>query len=314
MKSIYKKILNHPSLLENPPVLIDVGASGWIHEFWKPLAQYSICIAFDADTRDFEITESDRSGYKKLIKINRIVSLEKSSKMKFYLTESPYCSSSLEPDLKSLEKWEFKNLFNINEEVELPTTTLNETLKTLNIDYIDWYKTDSQGTDLRLFKSIDEKIRKQILLSEFEPGILDAYKGEDKLHDVMAFMDKYPYWITRMTIKGSERIKKSYVNNLPYFVRRYIRKFLRTAPGWCEITYIKNFDKSSSERDLLLGWLISTIYNEHGNSLEISEIGFEKTGNILFLELKKYSKNQIKSSMGYLRVFKHLTKRVFKIK
>ena len=47
--------MEHPEIQKKIPVLIDIGASGTIHEKWETLAKYSVCIAFDADSRDFKI-------------------------------------------------------------------------------------------------------------------------------------------------------------------------------------------------------------------------------------------------------------------
>ena len=41
------------------------------------------------------------------------------------------------------------------------------------------------------------------ILSE---GIIDEYDGEDKLYQLMGYMDKKPFWVTGMQIKGSHRI------------------------------------------------------------------------------------------------------------
>lgn len=67
---------------------------------------------------------------------------------------------------------------------------MKDVLKSINIDYIDWFKTDTQGTDLRIFASLGDELINKILVAEFEPGIIDAYKGEDKLYKIMEFFDK----------------------------------------------------------------------------------------------------------------------------
>ena len=48
---------------DKPPVLIDIGASGEIHPEWKLIAKHSICIAFDADTRDFNNSETNSDNF-----------------------------------------------------------------------------------------------------------------------------------------------------------------------------------------------------------------------------------------------------------
>ena len=107
-----------------------------------------------------------------------------------------------------MEPWAFSQLFNVVDTIKLPATDIKTALKETGLEYIDWFKTDSQGTDLRIFCSIPEKISNNILTAEFEPGIIDAMKGEDKLHSLMAYMDTKPFWVTNMEIFGSNRISK----------------------------------------------------------------------------------------------------------
>jgi len=70
---IIDTILQSPIFLEQPPVLIDIGASGEINAKWRKIAPYSICLAFDPDTREFNITEEKNSGYKKIYKLKLFV-------------------------------------------------------------------------------------------------------------------------------------------------------------------------------------------------------------------------------------------------
>ena len=74
-------------------MLVDIGASEQIHSKWKPIAKYSICLAFDADARDFQFIEKEQSRFKKLYVYNCIAFDKDQSKADFFLTSSPYCSS-----------------------------------------------------------------------------------------------------------------------------------------------------------------------------------------------------------------------------
>lgn len=110
---IIDTILSSQHFRNKPPVLIDIGASGEINAKWKKIAPYSICIAFDADDREFAVNENTASGYKKLLVINRIVTATDSAATDFYLTASPFCSSLLPPQLEKLQPWMFKSLFEV---------------------------------------------------------------------------------------------------------------------------------------------------------------------------------------------------------
>ena len=301
MKNLIDKILCQKIFQEKPPVLIDIGASGEVHVAWKAIAKYSICIAFDADTRDFEVSEQNDRGYKKLFMINRVVTAEAQNDADFYLTHSPHCSSSLEPDIESLKPWAFRDLFAIDKKIKLPSITLNEALSSCGVDYVDWYKTDSQGTDLRLFDSLSLEVRNKIIAAEFEPGILDAYKHEDKLCSLMLYMDELPFWVADMYLKGSQRIDESNLERLSKFKKRFLKFFLRTPPGWCEIAYLNKLQIEPSERDLLLGWVISTIKQEHGFAMNLASHGIRTTSNGLFETMYKSSSSALSGIKGYYR-------------
>jgi len=313
MASIIHDVMTHSSLLSSPPVLVDIGASGTIHKKWNPIAKYAICIAFDADSRDFEICESENKGWRKLYSMNRLVTSESAEEMNFYLTKSPHCSSSLAPDQKALEPWAFSPLFEVDNIVKLPSVDLQSALLKVDVDYIDGYKTDSQGTDLRIFNSLPKEIINKILLAEFEPGIIDAYQGEDKLHNLLAHMEKEPFWISNMEIKGSQRINNLDLKSLNYFQQRSIESFLKMAPGWCEISYLNKMEQSEMTlREYFLAWVFASLNAEHGFALFVANKGYELFGDKLLLKLQNKSMKELSS--GYFHLSFKLLKRIARLK
>ena len=309
MKAIIEKVMQHASLQNAPPVLVDIGASGLLPKQWELLAPYSICVAFDADTRDFKVSESESGKWKKLYSINRIVAPRDRSDADFYLTQSPYCSSTLRPDNMALRPWAFRDLFVVEKAVMLSAIDLQSALAKIGLDYVDWFKIDSQGTDLRIFESLPNTIISKIVAVEFEPGIIDAYIGEDKLHQVMNYMDRQPFWVSHMEVKGSQRIDSDDLAGLGFIQRRYLECFLKTAPGWCEISYINTLDsRDLSCREHLLGWVVATIKGEHGFAVHVSRNGAMCFHDRIFDELHRFSLKCLSSSAGYGSV----TKRAFK--
>lgn len=290
------KVLNHPLLQEKPPVLIDIGASETLNPKWKSFAKHSVCIAFDADDRDFSITAKENTEFKKLYKINRIVTANDSSSDKFYLTKSPYCSSSLKPDLSSLSNYTFYEKFEVISEKVLPTVRVNNIMKELNIDYVDWFKSDSQGTDLRLFLDLGENIYKNVIVAELEPGIIDAYTGEDKLTDVLIKLSELNFWCSDFIVKGSVRMNHNllsfFSNN--EFLKKLIQLSLRPSPGWAELMFFNSFKENSSLRDYLLGWVFSMTQRQYGFAFELADKARKNFDDPLTNELFIKTKNIIK--------------------
>lgn len=275
MKTIINKILSRPELQKQPPILIDIGASGSLHPKWRKIAKYSWCIAFDADQRDFQFVESEKGNFKKLFIYNCIVSDAEAEVSRFYLTNFPYCSSLLEPNNEKLEPYVNSQLFEVEKEISLKTLSLNTVLDDLGIDRIDWFKTDSQGIDLRLFKSLSGKIKKQILVAEFEPGIIDAYKGEDKLYQILEYFQSQNYWLSDIEIKGVPRIpydllKKYFSSD---FAFKLARESIQKTPCWSEITFFNDFknEETFGIREYLLAWVFATIEKKHSFALVVAK-------------------------------------------
>ncbi|QDU82761.1 hypothetical protein Pla110_45230 [Polystyrenella longa] len=295
-RKLFDRVLSHPTLVEQPPVLVDIGASGDMHAAWKSLAAHSICIAFDADQREFDETTTASSGYKQLHLIPAAVVAEKQTDAPFYLTESPFCSSLLSPDNEALTVWDFAPLFEVKEKTTVPTITLPEVLNKLELDCIDWFKTDSQGTDLRLFMSLPEEIRNRILLAEFEPGLIDAYEGEDKLHEVLAQLSKEPFWLSHFDIKGPRRIASEILRQQSPTRQRLWSKGQRPSPGWGEMCYLNTYKGQHSLRSYLLGWMLTTLQNQHGFALELMVNAQELYNEPLLDDLNKWTTRRLSTS------------------
>lgn len=279
---IIDTILQSEIFTLQPPILIDIGASGEINNKWKPIAKYSTCIAFDADDREFNVKENKNSGYKKLLLINRIVSDVQKDVTDFYLTKFAFCSSTLEPDLEKLKPWAFHSLFQFDKKVQLPAISLERALQQSDIHHIDWFKADTQGTDLRLFKSIPSAVKQNILAAEFEPGIIDAYKGEDKLFTLMQEMHMSEFWLSSMDVKGVQRINTAHIKADSFTGKRLIKK----SPGWAELVYLRNTGMEN-KRQLLLLYIFALLERQYGFAIEVADKGLSEWNDPLFSECKK---------------------------
>ncbi len=306
MKNIIHKILAETELKEKPPVLVDIGASEHIHKKWKQIAKYSICLAFDADERDFQFVEKEQDKYKKLIVYNSIALDKDINKADFYLTNSPYCSSILEPDIINLKPYLFSRLFAVKKKIELNAIHIQKALNNAKLDYVDWFKSDSQGIDLRLFNALEKNVKSKVLVAEFEPGIIDAYRGEDKLYSVLEDLNNSGFWLSDIKIKGNPRlpIETFEAEFSGKILRKFVKESLKKAPGWGEMTFINSFEKSEfGRREYLLGWLFCTLEVHHSFAFVLASRGFEKYNYQLFNEMKSYSKNQMKKQVYQLKFF-----------
>ncbi|MBT5716031.1 MAG: hypothetical protein HOI70_03880 [Opitutae bacterium] len=293
MKDFIISVLNHESFDDRPPVLLDIGASGETFPAWKELITFAHCIAFEADDRELSALESTKGDWKQFTSFRSLATSESLDKLDFHLTKSPFCSSTLKPDNKSLADWEFASLFDVEKTVSLETTNINKSLLDAGISYVDWFKTDSQGTDLRLFTSLPDRIRSKMLVADFEPGIIDAYLGEDKLHHILSHMDKEPFWVHSMDVKGAKRIIKDDLVGEEDARDKIIKK-QKDSPCWCEISYLNDMKSDQlGLRESLLGWVFSTILQQHGFALGIARKWSSSSNDEIFGELIDYSLSKL---------------------
>jgi len=296
MRKLIARILGSDVVSENPPVCIDIGASGALPSEWRLLAPHSICVAFDADTREFRIDDSSSGGWRRLVKLNRLVAEKSTDAVDFFLTKSPFCSSSLHPDSAALERWAFSGLFEVERKVSLPAVSLTRTLADLGIQHIDWYKSDTQGIDLRVFASLPSGMINHVIVADFEPGIIDAYEGEDKLFAVMHFMNSRPFFVSDMKIWGSQRIDAAGLRSLNTVQRRFVSSILKMSPGWSELTYLNDFSGApDSRRQYYLGWVFSTIKKQDGHALAIAERGLRIFADPVFEDCRRASLRQMRA-------------------
>jgi hypothetical protein len=293
--TLFDDILSRTEFTTDPPVLIDIGASGRIHRQWKAIAPYSVCVAFDADDREFGFVTKESSGFKKLHVFNCIVTDADDANTEFYLTASPFCSSVLEPDHEGLGAYAFAEKFSIDRKVRLNAVTLARALEQSGVKRVDWFKSDSQGTDMRLFRNLPVAVQDEVIVAEFEPGIIDAYRGEDKLYELLAFMGTKPFWMSSMTVKGSQRFAPSLLKELA--ANAWSQKILAfahaDAPGWAETVYMNSYSVEMPLRQYLLGWVFATIEHQHAFALQLALAGMKKFGDPVFSRMRDASTKSI---------------------
>lgn len=265
------------------PVLLDIGASGGPPSVWAPIAHRSTYIGFDPDRRD--LADVRDGQYARSIIVNEAVtSAQKQTDVNFYLTHSPHCSSTLPPDTKALADYLFSDLFAVEREVSVRASSLGAVLDRLDLPGVDWFKTDSQGTDLRLFQSLPGEAQKKVFAVDIEPGLIDAYKGEDLFVNAHASLLDSGFWLSSLDVKGSVRMKRTTLERVagrrPRLRDADIYRSVGPSPGWCEARYLRTLesleDRNALERDYALLWVFAVIERQWGFALDIAGVFEER--------------------------------------
>lgn len=257
------------------PLLVDVGASVGPPEVWRPIAPNSIYVGFDPDERDTR--QLDGSVFRTAFVVNQAVIADGGKEAHFFLTRSPYCSSTLRPRHDDLADYIFSDLFEVEREVDVPAGTIEQALEKLKLKGVDWLKTDSQGTDLRLYASLSPEVRAGTLAVDVEPGLIDAYEGEDLFVDAHARLVADGFWLSRATVQGTVRMHRSHamqVGAKSGLSVADITDAVRPSPGWIEARYLRRIDSvepGPGPRGLILLGVFALLDEQFGFAIDVAE-------------------------------------------
>ncbi len=255
------------------PILVDLGASGETLHHWQPIAGCAVVVGFDPDSREMFV---DTGGFSRRHVVPKAVTADGAQNVKFFLTRSPFCSSVLEPDRKALGFYLMSDLFDIVSTVEVPACSLMDALTSLEIDRIDWFKADTQGTDLRIFQSLSEEMRRAVMAVDVEPGLVNFYRNEDLFAETHAQMLDAGFWISRLQVKGSVRMSSDSLSDLdPDLASETAVQSafgIRESPAWCEARYLRTLDslEEADRRSWILSWVFAMLDGQPGHAMDVA--------------------------------------------
>lgn len=259
------------------PVLVDVGASGDPPTIWKPIASSAIYIGFDPDSR--EMREIPGGQFHKAIIVNKAITDDPTaSEIQFYLTHSPYCSSALEPDQTTLNDYFLADLLNLEGQASVPATTFDAVLKQLSLPGIDWLKIDTQGTDLRLFRSLPPAIQSRVLALDIEPQLVQLYEGEITFPEVHQELTRKGWWLSNLNVMGTLRMRRASLAQLEGYDEardgQRLMYDIKRSPAWCEARYLRTLDwlaeHDLSQREYVLLWAFALLDGQPGYALDVA--------------------------------------------
>lgn len=258
------------------PILVDVGASGGSPRIWQPIRAHSTYVGFDGDTR--ELRHPQEAEFRHACFAHEVITGDGAAEVTFYLTRSPYCSSTLKPNPAITNNFLSADSFIIDRTEKARASTLNAVLDRLDLPRIDWMKIDTQGTDLRVYRSLRKELRDKLLAIDIEPGLRGAYVGEDLFCDVHAGLMREGFWLSNLKVCGLVRMRKS---TLDWLADRdaeaspdNVAKAVRPTPGWTECRYLRSLESllatGATRREYVLLWVFALIDKQLGFCLDLA--------------------------------------------
>ena len=284
--SISKKISEHDIFKKRPMLFMHLGSAGSNFKVWSDVSNNSILVSVDGNKSSLV----NKKVFKKHISDSSIIS-HKNSKSIFYETNDPDCSSLLEPDETYFKNWYFSHRFKVKNKRLVKTISINDFLKKRKIGYIDWLVIDVQGLDLKIIKSLTNKIRNNISIIDIEPGFFSFYKKADKISDVFKYLSKtfefndmkfgYNFKVNNKNISNYEKKILFNLNNPTkvYTNVIFLNKSLDLRSVLLKVFYLVKNDKLFEAREILKKCYkkdkhLDEIYNKINSKIKYKKIKF----------------------------------------
>jgi FkbM family methyltransferase len=171
-------------LNKNPIYLVDVGASGGIHERWRKLSSKYVEILFEPDLREF-------NNLAKTANSNRIIfntGLGASNRIsQFNLALDQQKSSVFLPNLELLGRYPKSDRYKIQGTVDISMESCDSLLMKDGFTDCDFLKLDTQGLELEILNG-SKTVLKKSLGVQVEVEFVELYKGQASFSDVNLFL------------------------------------------------------------------------------------------------------------------------------
>jgi hypothetical protein len=113
------------------------------------------------------------------------------------------------------------------------------------------------------------------LAIDIEPGLIDAYVGEDLFVDAHRDLTRSGFWLANLEVKGAVRLRKATPHAFGCENRGdFLERGLKKSPAWCEARYLRTLESIASgdfgKADYVLLWIFALLDNQVGFAADLT--------------------------------------------
>jgi FkbM family methyltransferase len=169
-------------------ICVDVGARWGITEPWIHFGDIVNVIGFEPDGAECKKLNAQARKKDMFIKYLPVALLDGKKDATLNITKSPGCSSLLRPNKKILNQFPDAGRFDIVNETQIHTNSLDSVLEENRIENIDFVKVDTQGTELNILQGAEQALSKDVFGIAVEVEFIQLYEGQPLFADVDVYL------------------------------------------------------------------------------------------------------------------------------
>lgn len=174
----------------HPLIIVDIGCRWGFADKFIDNSENIIVYGFDPDVE--ECSRLDKLYNHKNIKLVPIGLSDRQGKRKLFLTNEPACSSLYKPDQMLTENYPCLDCAKEVSTIHVEVSTLDMWAKEARVEYIDYIKIDTQGSELDILKG-GEKILQSVRFLEIEVEFNPIYTDQPIFSEVDLFLRKHGF-------------------------------------------------------------------------------------------------------------------------
>lgn len=181
--------------------MIDVGSVGGPQNPWKRNLRFvHTILSFDPNVAS---VQKESRGIC-LLRYNCAISSKEGTRI-FYVLHRPSCSSLLPPNPEMIPKFcQIRNkspeIFDIQKTVSVNCQRLDSIIGELGVDF-DFIKTDAQGADLEVIKSLGRYLDEQIVGIHIELLFKPLYEKASLFAETDAFLKSHNFYLMKPLLR-----------------------------------------------------------------------------------------------------------------
>ena len=186
-----KHLVKNKVFRQKPFVIVDVGARGGFAPHWSIFSDQINCIGFEPDVIECEKLNRSSSD------LNRRVypfALHKNKGIyPFYITKLPNSSGFYPTDMGIVERFPIWEPLTIESVKELNTIDFDSFASENNIQYVDFVKLDTEGSELDILEGAVETLKQSVLGISCEALFSPWHKGQRVFADLDSFLRSHGF-------------------------------------------------------------------------------------------------------------------------
>lgn len=215
----------------SPIMLVDVGARGGIHRKWNLLSESIKVLGFEPDPEEcIRLNEKSKKNHTCL----PIALHNRSGTIEMNITKNPVNSSIYLPNFPLWNRFPNLHELEVIKSVQVDCDTLDNVLKSNDIQDVDFLKIDTQGSELQILEGAREALKSSIFGVDVEVEFSPIYKDQPLFPEVDKYLRDLGFVLFDMDLARLKRKKcgKIYSKGQVLWAHAvYFRDFISNSDG-----------------------------------------------------------------------------------